>query len=165
MKIPEGMTEEQVMAQFKIVIDRIAPRYTFYGWVVDDIKQEAYIECMEALERYDGKRPLENFLSYNLANRLKNVIRKHHFKTTDKDDKKRVLMPGQLSNEEAMRYYEEDMDQNIDTSDMISVIDKHLPSTYRENYLKMVNDIHIDKKQKDELIEVIKTIVEEYGYE
>jgi len=39
MKIPKGMTEQQVIDQINIVCNRIAPRYTFYGYTVDDIKQ------------------------------------------------------------------------------------------------------------------------------
>ena len=35
--------------------------------------------CMDALNRYDQKRPLENFLSVNLSNRLKNFIRDNHY--------------------------------------------------------------------------------------
>ena len=73
------MTDEQVLETMDLVINRIAPRYTFYGYAVNDIKQESYIICIEALERYDEKRPLENFLSVNLSNRLKNFIRDNYF--------------------------------------------------------------------------------------
>ena len=79
MKIPSNMTDEQVLETMELVINRIAPRYTFYGYTVSDIKQESYIICIEALERYDEKRPLENFLSVNLSNRLKNFIRDNYF--------------------------------------------------------------------------------------
>ena len=62
MNIPDGMTEQEVVDQIEKVCNRIAPRYTFYGYALDDIKQEAFIICMEALNRYDNSRPLENFL-------------------------------------------------------------------------------------------------------
>ena len=58
MNIPKGMTEQQVIDQINIVCNRIAPRYTFYGYTVDDIKQESFIIFMEALNRYDGILPL-----------------------------------------------------------------------------------------------------------
>ena len=48
MKIPQGMTEEQVVDQIQIVVDLMAPKYTFYGYTTDDIKQEAFIICLEA---------------------------------------------------------------------------------------------------------------------
>ena len=49
MKIPKGMTEEEVVRQINKVCDRISPRYTFYGYTIEDIKQESFIICMEAL--------------------------------------------------------------------------------------------------------------------
>ena len=57
------MTYDQVMKQIEVVVNRISPKYTFNTYDVDDIKQEAFIICMDALQRYDQKRPLENFLS------------------------------------------------------------------------------------------------------
>ena len=72
MKIPNNMTEEQVMKTIMLVVNRTASKYTFYGYDSDDIKQEAFIICMDALNRYDSKRPLENFLAVHLSNRLKN---------------------------------------------------------------------------------------------
>ena len=87
MNIPDGMTEQEVVDQIEKVCNRIAPRYTFYGYALDDIKQEAFIICMEALNRYDNSRPLENFLSVNLSNRLKNFVRDNHFIHTDDLDR------------------------------------------------------------------------------
>ena len=75
MRIPSGMTEEQVINTITTVCDRISPKYTFYGYTVDDIKQESFIICIEALNRYEEGRPLENFLSVNLSNRLKTFMR------------------------------------------------------------------------------------------
>jgi hypothetical protein len=63
MRIPDGMTEGDVMITIERVSSRIAPKYVTYGYTLDDMKQEAFIMCVEALPRYDNKRPLENFLS------------------------------------------------------------------------------------------------------
>ena len=99
MKIPKGMTEREVVDQIEVVCNRIAPKYTFYGYTAEDLKQEAFIICMEALNRYDEKRPLENFLSVNLSNRLKNFVRDHHFIKNDNGDRVKVLNPAQLEYE------------------------------------------------------------------
>ena len=37
MKIPSNMTEQQVVDQINIVVNRISSRYTFYGYDVDDM--------------------------------------------------------------------------------------------------------------------------------
>ena len=98
MKIPPSMTHQQVVDQIQVVVNRIAPKYTFYGYEADDLKQEAFIICMDALDRYEDGRPLENFLSVHLSNRLKNFVRDNHY-TKDEEEKARVVMPGQLPNE------------------------------------------------------------------
>ena len=90
MKIPQGMTEQEVVSQITKVCDRIAPKYTFYGYTVDDIKQESFMICMDALKRYDENRPLENFLSVNLSNRLKNFVRDNHFISTDNNERVKI---------------------------------------------------------------------------
>ena len=85
MKIPKNMTKDEVIDKIKIVVDRIAPRYTFHGYDIDDMKQEAFIICIDALDRYDQKRPLENFLAVNLSNRLKNFVRDNYCSNKDSD--------------------------------------------------------------------------------
>ena len=51
MNIPKNMTKEEVLDKIKLVVDRISPKYTFHGYDVDDIKQEAFMICMDALDR------------------------------------------------------------------------------------------------------------------
>ncbi|NDB59324.1 sigma-70 family RNA polymerase sigma factor [bacterium] len=165
MKIPKKMTQEEVIKQIHIVINRIAPRYTFSGYDVDDIKQEAFIICMDALDRYDNKRPLENFLSVHLSNRLKNFIR-DNFYTKDEEDKKRVLKPKSLSSEDYIpSNYSNDSDTSIDAKNIQSILDKHLPPSYRSDYLKLINDVYVPKKRREELISIIKEIVENHNEE
>lgn len=167
MKIPKGMTEQQVIDQIKIVCDRISPRYTFYGYTVDDIKQEAFIICMEALNRYDEARPLENFLSVNLSNRLKNFVRDNHFIGDENVDRQKVYQPAQLDYEDSI--VDEDGKfsssyESIEYGDMASILDKNLPANVRMDYLKMINDIYITKQRRQEIIDIINAILEEYGY-
>ena len=164
MYIPSNMTKEQVVAQINIVVDRIAPKYTFYGYQRDDLKQEAFIICMEALPRYDENRPLENFLSVHLSNRLKNFVRDNHFQA-DEDEKAKVVMPGQLANEEYLLDKREEYVENIDYKEMSKVLDLKLPANHRSDYLKIINDVYVPKKKKEEVLFIVQTILEEHGYE
>ena len=168
MKIPNNMTEQQVIDQINIVVNRIAPRYTFYGYTVDDIKQESFIICMEALNRYDQKRPLENFLSVNLSNRLKNFVRDHHFVGDDNPERQRVIQPAQLEYEDGIvdeeRKYAISYD-SIEEQNMVQIIDQHLPANMRMDYLKIINDIYVTKQRKDEIIDTINMLLKDYGYE
>lgn len=163
MKIPKNMTQEQVIKQIEVVVNRIAPKYTFSTYDIDDIKQEAFIICMDALERYDQKRPLENFLSVHLSNRLKNFIRDNYY-TKDEEEKKRVMRPKYLSGEDVIQY-DDDSDNYTDAKSIKTIVDKHLPSQYRSDYLKIINEVYVPKKRREEILAIIKEIVEKYSYE
>lgn len=157
------MTEDQVIKQIEIVINRIAPKYTFGTYGVDDIKQEAFIICMDALERYDQKRPLENFLSVHLSNRLKNFIRDNYY-TKDEEEKKKVMRPKYLAGEDIVQY-DNTIDSSTDAKNIKIIVDRHLPAQYRSDYLKIINEVYVPKKRREEIILLIKEIVENYGHE
>lgn len=167
MKIPQGMTEEQVVDQIQIVVDRMAPKYTFYGYTTDDIKQEAFIICLEALNRYDPTRPLENFLSVNLSNRLKTFVRDNYFTTQTSEARKRVVQPAQLDYEDKL-IDEEDKFGNsyeqLDIEVMSRAIDQYIPANIRMDYLKLLNDVYVSKQRREEITDIIKTILSEHGY-
>lgn len=168
MKTPENLTEQQTLDVITKVVNRIAPKYTFYGYTVDDIKQESYIICIKALERYDNKRPIENFLSKNLSNRLKNFVRDNYFISDSNDDRIRVMQPAQLDYEDSIidgdTYYSVDEDR-IDKEELNSFIDINLPASMRMDYLKMLENIYIPKARKNEIIEKIQELSQEFGYE
>jgi|TARA_B100001094_G_scaffold299080_1_gene323479 DNA-directed RNA polymerase specialized sigma24 family protein len=167
MKTPKGMTEQQVVDQIDIVCNRIAPRYTFYGYTVDDIKQESFIICMEALNRYDGIRPLENFLSVNLSNRLKNFVRDNHFLGNENTDRQKVYQPAQLDYEDYIVDQENKFSityDHIQKEEIVDAINKYLPANMRMDYLKMINDVYITKQRREEITAMIVDILQEHGY-
>ena len=163
MKVPKNMTTEQVMKTIQTVVNRIAPKYTFNTYDVDDIKQEAFIICMDALERYDQKRPLENFLSVHLSNRLKNFVRDNYY-TKDEEHKKKVLKPQYLTTDDVVKY-DTDYDAKLEAKNIQSIVDKYLPAEHRGNYLKMINNVYIPKRKREELIIIIKELLEIHGHE
>lgn len=165
MRIPEGMTEEQVIDQIQIIVDRIAPKYTFYGYTIDDIKQEAFIICIEALNRYEEGRPLENFLSINLSNRLKTFMRDNYFVGNTNEARKKLAQPSQLDFEDKIVDQIDGMSyESLDIKDMTAAIDKYIPANVRMDYLKVINDIYITKQRREEVIQIIKSILQEHGY-
>ncbi len=159
MKIPKNLSEDQVIAQIKTVVDRIAPKYTFSGYDSEDIKQEAFIICMDALDRYDPSRPLENFLSVHLSNRLKNFVRDNHYTSKDDDSKKKLLNPKQFINDDITNDCRQYID-NIDLSDIKDKIDNNLPPNMRSDYLKMLNNVYVPKKRREEIVKTIRNIAE-----
>lgn len=167
MNLPEGMTETQVIDQIQIVVDRIAPKYTFYGYTTDDVKQEAFIICIEALNRYDPTRPLENFLSVNLSNRLKTFVRDNYMTAQTSEARKRLVQPAQLDYEDSIIDEDEKFGNSYDQLDLQSMagaIDQYMPANVRMDYLKLINDVYVSKQRREEVIGIVKTILEEHGY-
>jgi len=161
MKIPRNMSEEDVLSKIELVITRIAPKYTFPGYDIDDIKQESFLICVDALNRYDQKRPLENFLSVNLSNRLKNFIRDNNFTKSD-EEKRKVMLPVQLANECSIE--DDGRSVTLEVAEAIEIIDKFLPVEYRSDYLKILNGVHVSKKRREEVSLIIKSLLEDNGY-
>lgn len=162
MKIPSNKTEKETLDIIEIVINRVSPRYIFPGYEIEDIKQQAFIICLEALERYDENRPLENFLSHNLSNRLKNFVRDNFYLKKDSESKKNILKP--LPIEEGLNIsYEQHSSMVMDLSKLINIIDSKLPIHLREDYLKFTSGAYLPKLQRDELLNVLRNICEENG--
>lgn len=154
MKIPKGMTEEEVHEVFMCVIGRIAPKYTCNGFDINDIKQESYIICISAMDRYQEGRPLENFLSVNLSNRLKNFLRDNNIYNTN-EMKKQIFNPVSLSSCAPM--VEQETNDMTDINELKDAIDEILPFDMRKDYLKMLSDIPVKPKRKEEIYSFIKS--------
>jgi hypothetical protein len=161
MRQLKNHTEEEILDVINVVINRICAAYVIPGYELEDIKQQGILICLEALERYDEIRPLENFLSHNLSNRLKNFVRDNFFLKDDPEGKKKLYKP--LPIEECNDQYYEDK-KCLDTSRLLDIIDSNLPIKYRQNYLKLLNDVYIPKQDKQELISVLRSICEENGF-
>lgn len=162
MKIPNNMTEIQLMNSIETVINRIAPKYTFNGYEVDDIKQESFLICVDALERYDENRPLENFLSVHLSNRLKNFVRDNFYVSGADEDKKKILNPKSINSDEVIKFYCES--DPLEVEEINKIVDKNLPSQYRVDYLKMLNGVYVNKVRREEIMEKILNILKENGH-
>lgn len=165
MLIPSGYTPSGVMWQIDVVVNRIAPRYVFHGYTLQDIKQESFIICMDALGRYELGRPLENFLSVNLSNRLKNFIRDNYYFKDDNEERIKVIQPGQLENDTLIVDHrkEESKGDKMDYNEMTKLIDRALPASMRADYLKIKNEVYIPRSRYDEIIEEVKEILKEGG--
>lgn len=154
---------QETIDKITLVVDRISPKYTFSGYELDDIKQEAFIICYNALERYDPKvGPLENFLSINLSNRLKNFIRDNYYRKDD-EQKKKIMAPSPLTYD----YIDpsDPLEKKILLKEISSIIDEHLPTHYRADYLKLLSGITLNKKRKLEVMECVYDILKEHGYD
>ena len=73
-----GVSEEEFLIVLDNISRRLANKFKFGYHDFDDMKQQAAIFALEGLERYDHKRPLENFLWTHVRNRLFNYKRNNY---------------------------------------------------------------------------------------
>ncbi len=69
------ISEEELVKTIDKIVTRLACKFRFGYHDIEDIKQQARLYCLEALPRYDEKRPLDNFLYSHARNRLINFKR------------------------------------------------------------------------------------------
>ena len=58
----------------------------------------------------------------------------------------------------------DDEGYNIDTKDMIGIINRELPPSMRMDYLKMMSEVYVPISRKQDIKETIKTILEDNGF-
>jgi DNA-directed RNA polymerase specialized sigma24 family protein len=73
-----GITEEDFIVVTKKITQKLSYKFKFGYHDIDDMRQQATIFALEALERYDKSRPLENFLWTHVRNRLFNYKRDNY---------------------------------------------------------------------------------------
>lgn len=159
-------TTEQLQTIIK-VIDRIAPKYTFGYYDVDDIKQESYIICLEALSKYDQNRPFENFISKHLSNRLKTLIRDKYSRSNIDSPKHEKLNQNKKnlmdlkSSEGQLKIFEDNIIDRMSNDEAIEILMRELPPSMRNNFYRLANGVSIQSAKKQALFDKIKEILGE----
>ena len=171
MTIPDHMDETHVLSVITKVAQKLAPKYVFASYDIEDIEQEAFIIALEALERYNSDKPLENFLYTHVNNRLKNFKRDNYYRQDHgsaqkiQDRKKNLLEPIDI----ACRYSISTQDSTATDAhirEITALIDKKLPPDLRRDYLKLRNNSPLPKSRKANVIRVIEEIINgEYNEE
>ena len=75
MKIPKGMTEEQVLDVVNKTVAYLAPSFKFGYFDADDMKQEGFIFCLDALESFNFKKSTQEDIGDALFTFLKTHVR------------------------------------------------------------------------------------------
>lgn len=153
------------------VINRLGTKYAFGFYSLDDIKQEAYIMCVEALERYDSSLPLENFLSKHLSNRLKTLRRdKYHRqnvsneKHNELNERKKALvdlLPIHSSESPIDLSYEHDFEATLSNQQAIDEVMTKLTPSLRNDFLRMANGVPIQSYKRKAVCDAVKEILNE----
>lgn len=182
MKIPLGMNQETVLKVIQKVSKRVARKFTFGFHDQEDIEQDIYIIAIEALEYYDPSRPLENYLTVYVSNKLKNekrnkyhridyvcsscnnedgmcsVCQKYHRRNNAKKSLMEPLDINQVRGifEKSVSYYTEN---ETEIKEILALIDANLESSYREDYLKMRSGVKISNFRRRTIIKRVNEII------
>jgi hypothetical protein len=72
------VSEEEFLKVLDKISKKLVYKFKFGYHDIEDMKQQAAIFALEGLEKYDHKRPLENFLWTHVRNRLFNYKRNNY---------------------------------------------------------------------------------------
>jgi DNA-directed RNA polymerase specialized sigma24 family protein len=178
MKIPKGMTQNEVLEIINKICDRYAYKFKFGYFEPEDIRQEAFIIALDALDRYEEGRPLENFLAVHVKNRLNNFKRDKYYRQNKNNDgkqerlnnsKKFLMEPLDISNirdesEKNMRLSDGFIDE-IANQELLEIIDEHLDTSLRADYLRVRHGAYVPKPRREQISSEVRKILEEYGHE
>lgn len=78
LQIPDNLDEKKLLEVIKEVAPPHCKKYSFPGHTEEDMMQIAIMEGIDGAHRWDGKRPLKNFLSIHIRNRLYNYKRNNY---------------------------------------------------------------------------------------
>ena len=173
------MTEQEGLAVIEKIANRYCHKFKFGYFTAEDIKQEAFIIAVDALDRYDERRPLENFLSSHVKNRLINFKRDNYCRQQKEDAdikwelrnnaKKFLMEPLDISNirdesEKSMRISDSFI-EDTDNQELLDIIDEELDVSFRSDYLRVRHGAYVPKPRRRQIIEEICHILKEHGYE
>jgi len=166
VRVPSNMSEEEVVSTINKVASRLAHKFTFAFYELEDIQQEAFIIAMEAMNRYDEKKPLENFLFVHVANRLKNFKRDNYFRQDEgsaqkiQKRKKNLLEPASIESFNVSRDAGYEVLNEISNSEMKALVDKRLPAHLRADYLRLCSGVSLNKNRVYEIEQTIQEIID-----
>lgn len=170
MKIPKGMNETEVVETILKISKKLAHKYTFASYEVEDIEQEAFLIGIAGLSKYDQERPLENFMYVHINNRLKTFKRDNYYRLEHgaaekiQKSKKDILEP--LDIHELYHIATGDsISEDAELSEVLERIDEELPSSMRSDYLKLKNNATLPKSRKAKVVSFIQDILERNEHE
>lgn len=152
-------TPEQIIYHLALTI---APKYIFAHYTREDLIQEAYIMGMDAYTRYDGIRPLENFIARHISNRLKTFKRDKYFRPdagsaeTLQLIKKALACPGNI--EKIQKTYLVDYADIVGVDEQKEKLNITIPPSYRRDYLRLLAGVRISPIRKAEIINIIRIL-------
>jgi len=181
----EKKINDDLLKQAMPIIEKIAKQSkskTFAYFEKEDIYQEIYIICINALRHYDPKRgKLINYLRCSVRNRLFNLMRDRYFRPhtqkktlNDFDDRINIInaLPIDLVKHSektspicSSLFGTTDPSDQLEQKELLNFILKNIDSE-KLSVLKLLMDgKRIRKKQINDLYECVCVLIKEYNNE
>ena len=184
MLVPEGYTQSQVIDLINKILDGLVSKFKFGVYDASDIRQEGFIEAMSLLTKFDGKRPLENFLRATLPNKLKNLRRNKSYVThvscsahneftknceacesrqNTQLQKRKLLNPIDLDSvnpDGESNFIASDDLNSLELKESLERINKLLPMDMRVDYLKMKEGLYVNRERRLEIEKKVWEIID-----
>ena len=172
------------------------------------MKQQAAIFALEGLEKYDNKRPLENFLWTHVRNRLFNYKRdnyqrpdkpclscvfydahcatstnqcneyddktnceEYHTWNNRNTNKKNIMKPVGIEDLKEQNVHvprlasQQSILELVSDQQILKLLDEAIPAQHRSTYLKLKYGDKVYKNDLTKLLNCIKEILKDHGYE
>lgn len=163
------ITQEQIET-IQRVVNRVYKKYVFGYFSDEDIKQQATLIAIEAIEKYwDKERPLENFLAVHIPNRLKNFKRDNYFRLDISEEnskrynsnntKKKLMETSELFEIDLLA--EESPAEKLSNKEALDNLKKKMPQEILSDYLRLANNVVIPKVRKEAVFKFVMENIDE----
>ena len=206
--LANGVSEEEFLSVLENISKRLGHKFKFGYHSYEDMKQQAAIFALEGLEKYDNKRPLENFLWTHVRNRLFNYKRdnyqrpdkpclscvfydahcatstnqcneyddktnceEYHTWNNRNTNKKNIMKPVGIEDLKEQNVHiarlssQQSILELVSDQQILKLLDKAIPAQNRSTYLKLKYGDKVYKNDLTKLINCIKEILKDHGYE
>lgn len=171
----KGDVSPEALATIEMIAHQLGPKHIFPGRSNEDMIQEGIYMGLRALPKYDGVRPLENWMRVVLKSRYLNYRRNNYQRSEKTTDPARaaVLAAHNKTRQNIMSPVDVDEVGHTITSDsrahedaayaeLVELIKAKLPVKLRSDYLKMIDGVHISVARKELVRENVSKIMEQY---
>lgn len=185
-KLPDGITNEVFLSTLERVINNVAHGFEFGYYDIEDIKQEARYEVTKSIHKYDGHRPLDNFIFAVVKSRLIN-LKRNKFKRQPpcnlchmgnqhehedgqicknylnwqktNSDKANLTQPLDIDDYEFSSASESPVEDIAEHNELMEKIDAELPIELRSIYLRILAGESVSKAQRLKVEKVVREIL------
>lgn len=169
------------------IAKKIAPKYRFPSYDIEDIEQEAIIIGLKAMPFHNATRgTLSTYLWVHLSNRLKTLKRDRYYRPLPSKCenpscvptaqcsiceqrinrntiKKNLAAPVDIDDIQVEPHYGDlSVPERLEHEEVRLIIDEHLPMELRSDYLKMLDEVYVPKARRTVIEKEIVRILEEY---